>query len=1003
MKKIILSISLIFAVFAAVTAQELAVKSFECLVNDLAASVNPQYDLNGEECALIRVSVALKNPDIRGNLGNVGEVFSLHPSQYCLYVPAGTKSILINHPDYLPLTYTFKLKIEKKRTYELRLALPDRSGPVKQALESQFLALKVDPVSATVLIDNMMRSLTDGQLFLELPFGRHTYQVAAPMYHTQSGEFEISGKGRTDLQISLKPAYGTLKVTSTPSGATVMVDGEVKGTAPCSMKLERGDHFVQVMSEGYIAYGQNVTLTDGATLPLAAALRANFSQVTLKAPHANSEIWLGGEKIGTGQWSGRLNAGTYSVEVRTEGYETSIQNIEVLAGTPKSYTLTGAHAIYGVLKVTSSPMGATVKLDGKVLGTTPFMSNEVLTGNRTLALELKGYNPYTKELSIVKGKTTEVAATLSNEPVYKVGDLYRRGNKVGIIFEVDATGRKGKIVDLGFYGPGEQDNREDALKVIKKTKGDDWRLPSINELKAMYTYKSLLEPVLPELYRDYSKNESDNAWLSSYYKINDSRSVRLNSGKVIKNSYAIDRICMVTSFDITTEPATKSEVNRTYKVGEVYAENGIRGIVYDCNRSTGAVKIVAPYMIETEKESHPLVDPRWRLPSEEEIKKIEQAGIYKNPPGVYLSDGYRYNPTRARYLNFRLLFVAIIAPNPYIDQEASMNGELFYKTTQGPYKVGDFYNEGGLFGVVFRANGAGDKVWLVGMNKRHNPGLGAIPSKEQQEILKGKLSTINQTLELFEGSEPMTEKSLSNYMVTRNFEYDYEPGDYCDEAGKEGVVIATNEWGTTTLVVSLKQAGPMQWYTGSKFPKSKGGSTLEEKIQSIKGWQTKFPLYDFARKLPSGWFVPGKEHEEEAKIFANLLNNSTLLQAVNRVLRSHGGDPIETDREYWQLDAYISEYGKSDDADAIARSYRNNKMFAIGQDRAPDQFLYVRPLAQLRSTSPIRKRTIGDGVPNLSALNLWKKASPATKASSASAGVTSQKESKSTSIFNTPK
>ncbi len=968
MKRLFLAILISLAMGWGASAQELKFKSFELNVMDAAAKTREVLDLAGNPCALLRVFVAVEEADFKGNLGIRGEVQKVRNSEFVMYIPAGSKSITVNAQGFLPFTYTFNQEIEGHKTYLLYLMVPE-SGPVKQALESQFLALRVAPATATVLVDNMVRTTQEGRLFLELPFGLHTYQVVAPMYHTQSGEFEISAKGRTDLSIALKPAHGTLQVTSTPSGATVMVDGVVKGIAPCSLQIESGNHFVQVMHEGYITHGQNITLTDGVTLPFAAKLQANFAEVTLKAPHAHSEIWLGGEKIGTGSWSGRLNAGTYSVEVRTEGYETAVQNIEVEAGLSKSYTLTAAQAIYGVLKVTSQPMGATVKLDGKVLGTTPYMSNEVLTGSHTLVLEMKGYNPYTKELSIVRGKTTEVAATLSNEPLYKVGDLYRRGNKVGIIFELDATGRKGKIVDLGFYAPGEQDSREDALKIIKKTKGDDWRLPTINELKAMYTHKSLLEPHLPELYQNHSKVESDNAWLSSYNKQDGYRSVLLNSGKILKEGYPIARICMVTSFDIATEPATKSEVNRTYKVGEVYAENGIRGIVYDYNKSTGAVKIVAPYMTQSQKESHSLVDPRWRLPSEEEIKKIHQAGIYNNPSGVYLSDGFRYNPNRAQYLNFRLLFVATIAPNPYIDQEASENGEPVYKTTQGPYKVGDFYNEGGLFGVVFSANDAGDRVWLVGMNKRHNPGLGVTPSKEQQEVLKSKMSTINQTLELFEGAEVMTEKSLSNYMVTRNFEYDYEPGDYCEESGKEGVVIATNEWGTTLLIVSMKQAGPMQWYTDSKIPKSKGGSTLEERIQTIKGWQTKFPLYDFARKLPSGWFVPGREQKKEAQIFANLLNNPNLLQAVNQTLWSRGGDPIETDLGYWQMDAFISDYGKSDDADAIAKSYRNNFIFVIGEDCLPDRFLYVRPLANLRSTKPTQKRTIGDGVPNLSALN----------------------------------
>lgn len=335
MKKIFLTLVLLLSAVVGAAAQELKFKSFELNVMDAAAKTHEVKDLNGDPCALLRVFVAVENADFKGNLGIVGEVREIRKSEYVMYIPAGSKSISIHGDGILPFTYQFNMKIEGLRTYELYLLLPE-SGPVKQALESQFLALTVSPATATVLVDNMVRTLEDGQLFLELPFGRHTYQVVAPMYHTQSGEFEISGRGRTDLKVALRPAFGTLNVSSTPTGATIMVDGVVKGSAPCSLQLESGEHFVQVMHEGYISYAQNVTITDGKSLSLPATLRANFSQVTLKAPHAHSEIWLGGKLLGTGTWSGRLNAGTYSVEIRTEGYETATQNIEVEADTPRT-------------------------------------------------------------------------------------------------------------------------------------------------------------------------------------------------------------------------------------------------------------------------------------------------------------------------------------------------------------------------------------------------------------------------------------------------------------------------------------------------------------------------------------------------------------------------------------------------------------------------------------------------------------------------------------------
>ncbi|MBE6195859.1 MAG: PEGA domain-containing protein [Rikenellaceae bacterium] len=604
MKKLLVVMLFLLSISAVGSAQELEFKSFEFNVHDAAARAKAVVDLSENPCALLRVYVAVESADFKGNLGILedsgkpaprgndgypkgnlgvkGKAQKIRNSEYVMYIPAGSKSITVQGEGFLPFTYHFNQEIKGLCTYELYLKVPE-SGPTKQALESQFLAMTVTPATATVVVDEMMRTLEGGQLFLELPFGRHTYQVMAPMHHMQQGEFEISGKGRTDLSIALKPAYGTLKVSSTPSGATVMVDGVVKGTTPCTLQVESGNHFVQVMHEGYISYAQNLALTDGATLPVVAGLKANFAQVTLRAPHAESEIWLGGEKIGTGQWSGRLNAGTYSVEVRTEGYKTATQNIEVVADSPKSYTLTGGHAVYGVLKVTSQPMGATVKLDGTVLGTTPFMSNEVLIGNRTLEVELKGYDTHREVISLVRDAVKSVELTLKKEELvtatpstspnsqksYKVGDYYNENGRVGVVFWVDASGQCGKIISMKATGGTQWSS---AVQWCR-SQGAGWRMPTKQELVALSKVSRLINSTLT------SKGGSA---LSGWYWVSDNynteRGWRVNpltgwteTGKKICYDYqarAVAEVAFVSSSDATQKMVEASSSAKTTTPGQ---------------------------------------------------------------------------------------------------------------------------------------------------------------------------------------------------------------------------------------------------------------------------------------------------------------------------------------------------------------------------------------------------------------------------------------------------
>ncbi len=990
MKRLLATLLIILLGAATAAAQELEFKSFEFNVHDAAARAKAVVDLSENPCALLRVYVAVESADFKanlgiledsgkpaprgkdgsskGNLGVKGKAQKIRNSEYVMYIPAGSKSITIQGEGFLPFTYHFNQEIKGLCTYELYLKVPE-SGPKREALESQFLAMSVTPASATVVVDEMMRTLEGGQLFLELPLGRHTYQVMAPMHHIEQGEFEISAQGRTDLKIDLKPAFGTLKVNSTPSDATVMVDGVVKGTTPCSLQIESGNHFVQVMHEGYISYAQNVTVTDGSTLPLTAGLKANFAQVTLRAPHAESEIWLGGEKIGTGTWSGRLNAGTYSVEVRTEGYETAVQNIEVVADTPKSYTLTGAHAIYGVLKVTSSPMGATVKLDGKVLGTTPFLSNEVLTGNRTLALELKGYNPYTKELAIVKGKTTEVSATLSNEPVYKVGDFYRRGNKVGIIFEVDATGRKGKIVspyeDFGRY---KRSNYEEAQKVITAVKGAGWRVPTYTELQKLYNLKSELESKAPHLYTD------DYRWSSKkFYYPNGSYGLhRLNlaTGKADKeNAYQDGRMTAVCDFDIAKDSLDPPAPSKSYRVGDLYEEGEVRGIVYKVSpdgRSGMMINLVGGI-------ARDFRHPKWnKVPTLEQAKellanreaiqsRLRALGLkeidlfyYKEGSGYLgydISSGQLVKTDQGEYY-----YIAPFAADsqPFTDVKASTPAETIYKTTSAPYKIGDFYNEQGLMGVVFSTNTRGNKVWVMHLKKLVDNSADPITAYTQK-VLKDYREIINSTLSKFYPEEvtKLTEENIPNRLITCNFVPDYKIGDYYNENDMEGVVIFADDWGETGLLISLKQAGPMPWCTLKQLPKT-NGKRMADVIRSQKGWEEKFPVYYYASQLPEGWTIPSSQ--KHATLFIEFLNSSEQQARVNETLIAHGGDPVDRKQGYWMLDPSRFITKSENTAALVPRFYIQIQGYYEWNAYEHINYRYLlRPIAAFRSSKSTQK------------------------------------------------
>lgn len=544
--------------------QEMSVKSFELREKDLNAKVNPVFDLNGEECALVRVQIALSGVVFEGMvMGQPKEM----TGEYFVYMPTMARSLRIKADGYLPLEYTFPFRLEKLRTYSMRILLPGvpDAGELPRPT-AQYLVLNVQPKGAMVIIDNMPRALdANGTLFLELPLGEHTYQISASGCRSRQGTFALIDTEKTMLDISLAPATGWVNVQTTPAeGVQVLVDGNSVGTAPCRLQLSGGEHQLQLLKAGYLAYNQSVRVVDGETINVQATLQVNSSQVTLKAANPKAEIWVSGQKMGVGTWTGPLDAGTYSVESRLEGYENRIDVIAVKTTGERSFLLSEQQPIYGVLKVTSSPMGADIYLDGKKIGQTPYLDSRILVGRHAVAVvktgcrtegrmvELKKGTPCDVELKLTSGKTilpteqnplaaavtapaTTTAGTTSSASatgeVYQVGDYYAKGDLRGIVFWVDGSGEHGKIISmveqaLSWDNPGSvrvsgatdlKDGAQNQQKgaaltmpaapafAYAKSMGDGWYLPAKEELAQLQRSRVKVNAALKKMGQNFLK------------------------------------------------------------------------------------------------------------------------------------------------------------------------------------------------------------------------------------------------------------------------------------------------------------------------------------------------------------------------------------------------------------------------------------------------------------------------------------------------------------------
>jgi PEGA domain len=81
---------------------------------------------------------------------------------------------------------------------------------------------------------------------------------------------------------------------------------------------------------------------------------------------------------------------------------------------PLTKTLRPAVSGYrGALTLTSSPDGAQVVLNGKVVGQTPVVLNNLPVGSRAIVVRRDGYSPWSASVRVIANQRTTVRATLT--------------------------------------------------------------------------------------------------------------------------------------------------------------------------------------------------------------------------------------------------------------------------------------------------------------------------------------------------------------------------------------------------------------------------------------------------------------------------------------------------------------------------------------------------------------------------------------------------------------
>ncbi len=285
-----------------------------------------------------------------------------------------------------------------------------RSGPrVEMHLKK---TIRTDPPGALVVLgDHAERSPAT---FDELEPRKYRLRVMSPGYDPIETVIDLGAtrSGPPVADFHLVRSKGALEVRSDPAGAQFSLqsdDGKIsrRGVTPQTiLDLPTGKYSVTV-NRGSWEMRDEVEVERGQTAPKMFAFVTAPLKITSEP--AGVEILMDGKSSGKTPLQLELPARSHELTAHLDGWPNEQQKIDVERGRESAVHFVFAN---GSVKITSAPGGATVRTNGKELGQTPLVIEEVKPGDVTYELRLAGYNPTTVTGKVDPQQQTFLAARL---------------------------------------------------------------------------------------------------------------------------------------------------------------------------------------------------------------------------------------------------------------------------------------------------------------------------------------------------------------------------------------------------------------------------------------------------------------------------------------------------------------------------------------------------------------------------------------------------------------
>ena len=226
---------------------------------------------------------------------------------------------------------------------------PDRRTEVQASLTRQRdrvgrVLVRVNVEGAIITVDGEDVGTAPLPSPIRLTLGAHLFSARARGYDQPQTRVDVSGNSDTAVELTLREseaARGLLRVTSVPSGVTVLVAGREVGVTPLdeTVVVEPGPVTVVGRRLGYVDATQAAETTNGAETSVRLELEPDVNappehlgRLRVRVPEEETTLLVDGREVALGAGAVELPIGSHDLRLTVAHRQPIRQTLEIPSG-----------------------------------------------------------------------------------------------------------------------------------------------------------------------------------------------------------------------------------------------------------------------------------------------------------------------------------------------------------------------------------------------------------------------------------------------------------------------------------------------------------------------------------------------------------------------------------------------------------------------------------------------------------------------------------------------